>query len=75
MKRRWAYLVLCVLSLMLAYWCLNTALAYGSLGIAPGFPFEEARSNADFYSVHLLLFVAISVFCGFKFIRSVKTNG
>ena len=74
MKRRAAYLILGIVFLLASYFCLNTVLAYGSLGISPGFPFEEARANADFYSVLLLLCLAASGFCWFKFFRSVKSN-
>ena len=77
MLRRTVYLVLGVLFLLPAYFCLNTALADGSfesLSLTPGFPFEGARANADFYSVLLLLCLAASGFCWFKFFRSVKSN-
>ena len=74
MQRRAIYLGLAVLFLLASYVCLNTALAYGSLGLSPGFPFEEASANADFYSVLLLICLAASGGCWFKFFQSMKSN-
>jgi hypothetical protein len=77
MKRRMAYLILGIAFLLPAYFCLNTTLVYGSYGslsLTPGFPFEEARANADFYTALLLIYLSVSAVCWFKFFRSVKSN-